>query len=345
MRLKRRQLLRSAAAAALAAPAVFRPGRAHAAERLRLHHFLPPVSNAHVNFLEPWAEKIAQESNGELTVRIFPSMQLGGTPPQLYDQARDGVADIVWTLPGYTASRFPTLEVVELPFVAGATGVANSKAANELAETRAQEELREVHLICCWANDHGVIHGNRRIERLEDMQGLKIRFPTRLSGEALNAVGASPVGMPAPQIPESLAQGVLDATLVPWEVVPALKIHELVGHHTQFPGAPTFQTSTHLLVMNLARYEGLPADLRQVLDANSGELAATMAGASWDSAAVVAHQMAVDRGNDVFTMSEEERARWQEATRPVVEAWIAQQPERAELLEFFKGLVEKYERV
>jgi TRAP-type C4-dicarboxylate transport system substrate-binding protein len=339
--LDRRQLLQTAGSA-IAAPAVLRIGRAQAAERLKLHHFLPPVANAHVNLLEPWAEQIEQASDGELRIRIYPSMQLGGTPPQLYDQARDGVADIVWTLPGYMPGRFPRLEVFELPFVATAQGVVNSKAVHEFAATEAQQELEEVHLICAWANDQGVIHSSKAVQKLEDMQGLKIRFPTRLAGGALTALGANPIGMPAPQIPESLAQGVLDATLVPWEVVPALKIHELVDHHTEFPGTPTFQTSTHLLVMNKARYEGLPAELRQVLDENSGLELAAKAGMAWDTGASEARKLAQERGNEIYALSQDEVARWSEKTQPVIDAWIKNTENGEQLLEQARALIAKY---
>lgn len=341
MKLTRRRLLETTTAA-VAAPAVLRIGRAQAAERVRLHHFLPPVSNAHKNFLEPWAEKVEKDSDGALRVRIYPSMQLGGTPPQLFDQARDGVVDIAWTLPGYTAGRFPKLEVFELPFIGAKQGVVNSKAVQEFAEGHLSDELKEVHTICVWANDQGVIHSNRAVQKLEDLQGLKIRFPTRLAGEALTALGASPIGMPAPQIPESLAQGVLDATLVPWEVVPALKVHELVEHHTGFPGTPTLQTSTHLLVMNRARYEGLPAELRQVLDANSGMEPAAMAGRSWDTAGAEAQAMAAKRGNEIHTLSEDEVARWREATRPVIDAWLQAGPDRQQALEQAQALIAKH---
>src|SRR4051794_36374903 len=100
MRVNRRHALqRLAGGVALAAPVVLRVTRARAAEAvLRLHHFLPPVSKAHKLLLAPWADQIATASDGRIRIQIFPSMQLGGAPPQLYDQARDGVADIVWTL-------------------------------------------------------------------------------------------------------------------------------------------------------------------------------------------------------------------------------------------------------
>ena len=95
---------------------------------LRLHQFLPPQGTVPAKALTPWAKKIETESNGRIKIQLFPSMQLGGTPPQLFDQARDGVVDIVWTLPGYTPGRFPKSEVFELPFMAGLSAEKTSRA-------------------------------------------------------------------------------------------------------------------------------------------------------------------------------------------------------------------------
>ena len=84
---------------------------------LKVHHFLPAGSTAHMNFMVPWCDKIAKESDGKMKCQIYPNMQMGGTPQQLFDQAKDGVADIVWTVPGYQAGRFPITEAFELPFM------------------------------------------------------------------------------------------------------------------------------------------------------------------------------------------------------------------------------------
>ena len=341
MTLKRRQLLHLAAGT-VAAPAVLRIGRAQAAERLRLHHFLPPTSAGHVDVLTPWAEKVEADSDGALRVRIYPSMQLGGTPPQLYDQARDGVVDIVWTLPGNTPGRFPRLEVFELPFVPARSGAVTSKALQEYATAQAADDFKEVHPIFFWAHDHGVIHASRAVHTQGDLQGLKLRFPTRLAGEALSALGASPIGMPIPQVPEALAQGVVDGCVIPWEVVPSLKINEFVEHHTEFPGSPTFYTATFVLAMNKARYEALPPELKQVLDANSGLEQAAMAGAAWDKASSVARDTVAQGGNEIFTLPEEEAARWRQATQPVVDAWVAATPDGEKLLEQARSLIDKY---
>jgi TRAP-type C4-dicarboxylate transport system substrate-binding protein len=113
---------------------------------LRVHHFLPPSSTAQVQFMKPWADKVMSEAAGKLKVEIFPSMQLGGAPPALYDQARDGVVDIVWTLPGYTAGRFPTTEVFELPFMAALSSEIGSQAVQEFAEKHLyKNDFKDVH--------------------------------------------------------------------------------------------------------------------------------------------------------------------------------------------------------
>ena len=338
-----------AAASALAAPAILRSGSARAAEvTLKLAHFLPPVAPAHAKLLKPWAEKVEAESDGRISIRIYPSMQLGGTPPQLFDQVRDGVADLAWTLPGYTPGRFPRLETFELPFVAAPKAVVNAQAVQEFVSTQLGNELEEVHLICAWAHDAGVIHCRKPVSDLASLQGLKLRFPNRLTGESLTALGASPIGMPVPQVPESLASGVIDGVVVPWEVVPALKIQELVQYHIQFPGTPTFYAATMLVVMNKATYDGLPDDLRMIIDANTGMETAILAGKAFDEGSVAGKKAAEKRGNTITTLSDEETARWREKTRPVVDAWLkAKQSEGvdgAKLLETAEALIAKHQK-
>lgn len=336
------------AGASIAAPAVLRVTRANAAEvTLRLHHFLPAVSSVHTYMLDPWTKRIESETGGRLKIDIYPSMQLGGTPPQLYDQAKDGVADIVWTLPGYTTGRFPTTEVFELPFVAAQRARVNARAAQDFAEQHLKEETKDVKLLCFWCHDHGLIHAKRQVKTMEDLKGLKLRFPTRLAGEALKALGASPIGMPVPQVPESLAQGVIDGAVIPWEVVPSIKVHELVKYHTEIPGSPTFYTATFMIAMNKAKYEGLPDDLRKVIDAQSGMALATEAGKMFDDIGLKISEMVKKRGNTISAISEAEKARWMEATKPVVDNWIKQMQSRnldgAKLLEAAKASLAKFE--
>ena len=336
------------AAAAVSMPHVIGGARAQAVTTLRLHHFLPPVSNAHAKLLAPWARKVEAESQGRIKIDIFPAMQLGGTPVQLFDQARDGVADIIWTLPGNTPGRFPTTEVFELPFIASKRGIVNARAAQEFADMHLKDEVKDVKMLAYWAHDAGVIHANKAVRTMDDLKGLKLRNPTRLAGEALKALGATSVGMPIPQVPESLAQRVIDGAVIPWEVVPAVKVQELVRFHTEIPGSPTLYTASFFLAMNKARYDGMPADLRAVIDANSGQAFAAMAGPMWDNEATAVSAMVRARsGNTISSISEEEKGRWIKATEPVLAAWVEQVKARGldgtKLIADARALVAKYE--
>lgn len=340
---QRRPLL----ALGLAVPALLRSPRARAQElTLRLHHFLPAVSNVHRHFLQPWAQKVQAESQGRLRIQIFPAMQLGGTPPQLFDQARDGVADIVWTLPGSTPGRFPRIEVFELPFIAHRTAAVNAQAVQALLERRMRDEFRDAHILCAWGHDAGVIHARREVRRMEDLRGLKLRFPTRQTGEALRALGAAPVGMPIPQVPEALSQGVIDGAVTPWEVVPSIRLHELVRNHTQIAGSPTLYVATFVLAMNRAKYQSLAPELRAVIDANSGQAAARMAAKPWDEEGPKVEEMVRRRGNTIIALPEEERDRWQRQTAPVIRNWIAAMAERdidgGALIEEARALIAHY---
>ncbi|MFL1461433.1 TRAP transporter substrate-binding protein [Roseococcus sp. DSY-14] len=330
---------------AFAAPALIRPASAQEVT-LRLHHFLPAVSNVHRHFLMPWAQKVAAESQNRLRIQIFPSLQLGGAPPQLYDQARDGVVDIIWTLPGNTPGRFPSIEVIELPFVAHKRGSVNARVTQELHDQAFRNEFAETHIITAWAHDAGVIHARREVRRMEDLNGLKLRFPTRQAGEALRALGAAPVGLPVPQVPEAMSSGVIDGAVVPWEVVPSIRLQEMVRHHTEFPGTPTFYCASFVLAMNKARYEGLPAELKRVLDANSGQVAAAMAAKAWDDQGPVVEEMVRRRGNQIIELPAEEVQRWQRTTQPVIDNWVRMMRERnldgGALLERARALVAQY---
>ncbi|ANK77210.1 C4-dicarboxylate ABC transporter (plasmid) [Ensifer adhaerens] len=348
MKLSRRNLMKTGGAL-LAAPFVLKIGAARAQETvtLKLHHFLPPASNVHQRLLTPWAKLLAEQSGGALKVDIFPAMQLGGKPPQLYDQASNGVVDIVWTLPGNTPGRFPSTEVFELPFVAAKEATVNAQACQEYGQTHVLKETGDTQLLCFWAHDQGLIHTNKEVKTGADLAGLKLRNPTRLAGEALAALGATPVGMPIPQVPEALAQRSIDGCVLPWEVVPSIKVNELTKFHTEIPGSPTLYTATFFLAMNKGKYDGLPADLKAVLDANSGMAFAKKAGEMWDSVgAEVRAAIETSGEGTISTISEDEKAKWVEATRPVHDKWIedmkAKDLDGKALIATAQALVQKY---
>lgn len=346
MSVRRRQFMLFGAAA-LAAPIVARRADAQTpAIVLKLHHFLSPVAYPHTRFLVPWARAVERDSGGRIRIDLFPSMQLGGTAPQLYDQAVNGVADIVLAPLGLTPGRFPRMEVMELPFVAGRTAVVNTRVVQQLYETRLRDEFREVQPICLWAQDQGVLHSIKPVATLEDLKGQRLRSPTRLASEALKALGAVGVSLPVPQIADALARKVIDGCLLPWEVVPAIKLHERVKYHAEMADPPALYTTTFILAMNKARYDKLPPDLRKVIDVHSGLAGALAAARMWDSLTPSIQELARKQGNTITQIDRPEAARWMQATQPVIDGWLKEAKQRkfdgAALLAETRALVTKF---
>lgn len=289
---------------------------------LRIHHFLPPPAPVPKNFITPWAAKIEKESGGRIKVEIYPTMQLGGKPPALFDQARDGVVDIVWTLPGYTPGRFPGTEALELPFMP-ASAEATSQAAWRFYEKYLTEEFKDVHLIALHVHGPGLLHvKGDGVTKLEDMKGLKLRGPTRQANALIAALGATPVGMPVPAMPEALSKGVIDGTAIPWEVTAPLKVAELVDSHTNFAGPRGLYTSTFVFAMNKPRYESLPDDLKAVIDANSGLETSKWIGRVMDEGDAPGIAIAEKSGNKMIVLDETEVARWKKVAAPLADKWI-----------------------
>ena len=312
---------------------------------LKMHQFLPAQANVPTLILDVWADKVEAASGGRIEIERYPAMQLGGSPPQLMDQAIDGVADIVWTVVGYTPGRFPRTEVFELPFIVS-DARAGSSAFWQMYERHMQEEFADVHILGTWLHGPGVIHANKEVTTPDDLQGLKIRGATRQVNALIEALGATPVALPVPAIPEALSKGVIDGTTIPWEVTPALKIAELVKFHTEFEGDNLYNV-TFVLAMNKAKYESLPDDLRQAIDDNSGLAFSILAGGTQADADGPSRQIAVDAGNAIVTLSGEQTEVWRAAAEPVYDAWLsemeAQGIDGQALIDEARALMDAYE--
>ncbi len=288
---------------------------------LRLHQFLPPQATIPSKAIVPWIKKVEAESNGRIKVQMFSAMQLGGTPPQLFDQARDGVADITWTVLGYTPGRFNKTEVFELPFITGLSSEASSKALWEYVQKNAQDEFKDVQLLTVHTHGPGLFHTKHPVTGLESLRGMKIRGGTRIVNNMLTKLGATPVGMPVPAVTEALSKGVLDGTTIPWEVAPSLKVPELVKNHTTFAGNNGLYVTTFAFSMNKAAYNRLPADLKKVIDNNSGLETAALFGRAMDEGDKPGRDMAVKAGNNIVALDVAETQRWRRTASTVETDW------------------------
>ncbi|WP_428698989.1 TRAP transporter substrate-binding protein [Stappia sp.] len=291
---------------------------------LRVHQMLPMQAAIPAKAITPWIEAVEAQSGGRIKVEHYPSMQLGGAPPSLYDQAKDGVVDIVWTVLGYTPGRFPKTEAFELPFL-GAGGEATSRAFHAFVTEHAMDEFEGVKPIALHVHGPGLLHvKGDGVGNLDDMQGLKLRGPTRIVTKLLEKLGATAIGMPVPAVPEAISKGVIDGAVVPWEVTLPLKLTELVNTHTGFDDPRGLYTATFVFAMNQASYDKLPDDLKAIIDANSGIETAGMFGRAMDEVDKIGRAKAEASGNKIITLDPTETARWKAAADPIVAEWIVE---------------------
>ena len=314
---------------------------------LKVAHFLPGTSSFNQKNAIPWCEKIKKESKGRLQCQIYPSMQLGGTPAQLFDQARDGVADIIWTVPTYQAGRFTKSEVFELPFMVK-SAEKGSQAMWDYVHKNSMDEFKGTKLIFTHVHDGSQLHfGSKSVKTLEDLKGLKIRSPNRIGAKTLAALGAIPVQMPIPAVPESIAKAVLDGASLPWEVMPSLKLNEICKTSTEVgPNHAKHANAIFVFAMNQAKYDSLPADLKKVIDNNSGIETSKWVGKIWDEGVAASRKLSLDRKNTINTLTDAEYQRWVKATSSVDDGWIKEVDAKGgngkALLNDAKALLKKY---
>lgn len=312
------------------------------AETLRYAHFMPASSWQNEKLFNDWAKSVAEASAGDTDVKVFPAQTLGKAPAG-YDNAASGVADIAWTVQGYTAGRFPLSQIVELPglFETAETG---SCAFQKLYDSGAlDEEYKDTHVL--FVHTHGLGHIHTRgkpVKSLDDLKGLKLRRPTTVIGTLLSELGAEPVGMPAPAIFEAVQRGTIDGYLLPWEAVSGFRLDEVTDYRTDFG----FYSLAFVATMNKAKYEALPASQKAAIDANSGMKWAMIAGRGYDDADKVAKEK-LGAGLEQFEISEEERVEWEAAAQRATQSYLSQLDDSGlpgtKTYEAFKTYVEECE--
>lgn len=301
---------------ALAATAATRvpSGAAQGAEELKLATFVPPTHIIYARVLAPWAQQLATASNGRLTVRFFPSMQLGGRPPELYRQMLQGISDICFTLPGYTSNDFPMMALTELPGMANNAEDGTRKLWTHF-DRFLSREYQGAKVLMLWNSDTAsIMSKSKPVRALEDVKGMKIRTPSAAQSAQLEDLGATPIDMPASQIYNALDRGVVDASMIPMSAALDFKLIEVARHFTI--DAPLGR-SPFLVAMNRARYDKLAPDLQKLIDDSTG-LSLSLKGAQTYDAQNREAIEAARKERDVITLSPEERSRWLTAFRPLI---------------------------
>ena len=290
---------------------------------LKLHHFLGPKAPAQTQMLEPWVEKVEELSKGRVKIDIYPAMSLGGKPPQLVRQVRDGVVDLIWTVNGYTTGLFPRTEVFELPFIHTNDPVATNLAMREMYDEYLAEEYRGMKVMFLHVHQGQAVHMvDKLVRKPSDFAGTKIRIPTRTGAWVLEALGAAPVSMPVPNLPQALSKKVVDGALIPWEIIPPLKLQDMTKYQIEGDKMTRFGTTTFQVSMNQGTWDKLPKDLQDIFQQASNEAWVREVGEVWHRTDLGGIGFATKAGNEHITLSPAEMAEFKKVLEPVVDRWI-----------------------
>jgi TRAP-type C4-dicarboxylate transport system substrate-binding protein len=310
-------LIAAAACTAFAVPAA-------AQTTLKLHHLLPPKAPAHTQMLAPWAEDVEKASGGKVKIELYPAMALGGKPPELINQVRDGVVDIVWTVNGYTPGLFPRSEVFELPFVHTNNATATNLAMRDMFINGAiTEDFASVKVMFLHVHaGQGIQMAEKEVRKPDDLKGLKMRIPTRTGAWIIEALGAAPAAMPVPALPQALSKKVVDGALIPWEIIPPLKLQDVTKVQVEGPNRERFGTTTFQVSMNKDTWAKLPSDVQRAFEANNGEDRWRAVGKVWTDSEDGGIALAKKAGNKHIELTQAELALFKEKLEPVVQRWI-----------------------
>lgn len=286
--MNRKLLSLAAAAVSLAA------GGAGAQTVLTTSSWVPPT-HAITTAQREWCDLVEKNSGGKIKCNHLP--RAVAAPPGTYDAVKNGLADVSFTVHGYTPGRFVLTQMAEFPFL-GDAAEPLSVAFNRVAMKYPQfnQEHQGVKVLAYFTHGPGIVFNTKRpVTKVEDLQGLKWRVGGGMVNEISKTLGMNVTLKPAPDSYELLSGGVMDGTLFPAESTESFKIEKIIRHATTFPGG--LYNTSFVFMMNPDKYNKLSPDEKKAVDAASGEVAARIMGRNWDKVDLRAY--ALMQANDV----------------------------------------------
>jgi len=284
---------------------------------LKLHHHDPPNSIIG-RFFTSWANEIQHKTNGKVKVTIFPGASLG-SPKDAYNMVSSGVCDIAWGFVGLHPGQFPMTEAVGLPMLGVKNTVSGSLALWDLYQNTdyLKKEYQQVHVLALHVHAPAPIGAKRKIEKAEDLQGLKLRSPGGPPMDFLKHLGGTPIGMPPGEIYEAAGKGVIDGWMIDPMGVDNYKLPEV----TKYILDAKIYVGPFWILMNKAKWDSLPEDAKKVIAELSGTAAIEKIAREIDGVDQnVEKQVAANNGLK-YPLSESEAKKWQESAKAIWSKW------------------------
>lgn len=308
---------------------------------LKVSHMFPSTHFIQSLVLEPWAKSIEEKSGGRVKIQIFAAGSAFGDATRQFDQVRSGVVDIAIGIPAIPRGRHPRTTLIELPFTIK-TAEGGTKALMELYDKYLKADFPGTVMLNMTITEPSAIHTKEPITDLDQVKGMRLRAPTPSVTSMLNALGATPVGLPPTQIYENVERGVVDGNVMPWGPVGAFKLHEVLKNHLN----ARIDAVAMYTLMNERRYNSLPPEIKKLFD-DSVPFFAENWGKWWKETDEVAIEAAKKAGNTIRDLPDESRNAWREKLKGVVDNYVAEQektvPGSREIYDAMVATLKKYE--
>lgn len=284
---------------------------------LNLAHPFPAGHLIQANMLEQFVEDVAAATDGTVTIEIHPAEALTA-PGDAYDNAAAGAIDIGWALHGYTPGRFPLTDAVELPFLFESAEQATSALWDLYEEfPELQDEYADVHVLGLWTHDVGNLYVTDTAVTEPDLSGLTLRAPGPIQTNLIEALGGAGVGLPAPELYDSLERGVIDGLMIADTGVDSFTLYEVVNHAT----IANFYVAGQFLVINQAAWDSLSPAQQQAIDGLAGRDLSMAAAGAYDEAHARVVAQHGEWGLEIVNV--DDLGPWQTAAQTVVDDWIS----------------------
>ncbi|WP_315727648.1 MULTISPECIES: TRAP transporter substrate-binding protein [unclassified Bradyrhizobium] len=282
---------------------------------LKVSHYLPPNHTFHRE-LTKWGESLTEQSQGQLTLNIFPASQLGPVNRQ-FDLVRNGVVDIAVGLHGATPGRFPMADLVALPYSApkaGNNSAVTSRRLTELAPTYLYPEHQGMKVLWMAVTNPLMVHTSKRpVAKLEDFKGLRVRYAGEQFAQIIPLLGATPLAVPPAETADSLSKGIIDAATFPYEACQSFDLGTVIKYSLE----PGVSTATFAVAMNPNKFKSLPAELQQLIDKTTGPAMAERFGAAFDASEKAGRAYMAGKGVQISQFADAELSRVKEILAPL----------------------------
>jgi len=287
---------------------------------LKFSHFLGPTSFFQIDVVEAWARELEAKTGGRVKVETYDGTSALGKVGEQATNAKDGKVDIALGLRGAEGDKFPGSSVIELPFLVPSASKGSQALWELFKDGTLADEYKDYKVLALFVHNPGLIHTKEKsVKKPVDLKGLRFRSPNNTVSTALTHVGAEPVVLQVNEIVPAFQAGRLDGIVTNWgNPIPNFNDH--MKHHTD----TQFYTSAFFILMNKARYEALPGDIRAAIDGMSGDVWVAKFGPYWDKWDKPVREGANGPGHEVIVPNEAGMAEGREAFQPVTEKYLSE---------------------